>query len=381
MIGNVQRFDPFSEAPIRVIDEAGTWVAPFPCDLDDDALRGMYRAMVRARRLDERLSTLQRQGKVSFVASAAGHEAAQVGAARAIEVGRDWVFPYYRDLPFALAVGWPLAEALAQQMATRNDPARGRQMPAHPGSAALHLFTTASTIASHVPPAVGSAIAQKIAGRGDVTVCSFGDGATSEGDWHAALNLAGAQGAPAVFVCQNNGYAISVDFRHQSGSADVASKARAYGMPGYRVDGMDALATYYVTRQAVEAARDGLGPSLVEALVYRYGPHSNADDDRRYRPADEVKAWRARDPLARMRRFLEGRGLWDDAAERALAAELKGELDAAVQACEAAGPVPVGWMFDDVTAAPTLQLRKQRDAFARLRDPHDPERALEDDAR
>lgn len=368
MIGNVRRFEPFDEAPVRVIDEAGSWIAPFPCDLGDAELRAVYRDLVRARRLDERLSTLQRQGKVSFVASAAGHEAAQVGVARAVEVGRDWVFPYYRNLPLALALGWPLGEAVAQQMASRNDPARGRQMPAHPGSPALNLFTAASPIASHVPPAVGTAIAQKLAGKGDVTVCTFGDGSTSEGDWHAALNLAGAQGAPAVFVCENNGYAISVAFRHQSGSADVASKAHAYGMPGYRVDGMDALAVYYVVRQAVAAARHGLGPSLVEAHVYRYGAHSNADDDRRYRPADEVAAWKVRDPIARLRRFLVGRGLWDDAAESALARDLKEELDAAVAAAEAAGDVPDEWMFEDVLAQPSTQLRKQRDAWLRERD-------------
>jgi 2-oxoisovalerate dehydrogenase E1 component alpha subunit len=368
VIGNVRPFDPFTDAPIRVIDEAGQWVAPFACDLDVGDLRSFYRHLLRARRLDERLSTLQRQGKVSFVASAAGHEGIQVGAALAIDVGRDWVFPYYRDLAMVLAVGWPLVEAVAQQMASRLDPARGRQMPAHPGSAALHVFTAASAIASHVPPAVGSAIAQKLAGRGDVTVCSFGDGATSEGDWHAAMNLAGVQGAPVVFLCQNNGYAISVAFRHQSGSADVATKARAHGMPGYRVDGMDPLASYYVTRQAVERARDGLGPALIEALVYRYGAHSNADDDSRYRPADEVAAWRRRDPIARFRRYLEGRGLWDEAAERDLVAEVKAEIDEAVQANLTAGRAPLGWMFDDVLAEPSLQLRKQRSALVLTHD-------------
>jgi 2-oxoisovalerate dehydrogenase E1 component alpha subunit len=368
VIGNVRLFDPFTDAPIRVIDEGGQWVAPFACDLDAGLLRSFYRHMLRARRLDERLSTLQRQGKVSFVASAAGHEAVQVGTALAIEAGRDWVFPYYRDLPLALAIGWPIVEAVAQQTASRLDPARGRQMPAHPGSAALHLFTAASAIASHVPPAVGSALAQKLAGRGDVTVCSFGDGATSEGDWHAGMNLAGAQGAPVVFLCQNNGYAISVAFRHQSGSADVATKAQAYGMPGYRVDGMDPLACYYVVRQVVEAARDGLGPALIEALAYRYGPHSNADDDSRYRPPDEVAAWRRRDPIPRFRRFLVGRNLWDDAAEGALAAEIKDEIDEAVRANGAGGRAPLGWMFDDVLSEQPLQLRKQRDALARTDD-------------
>ncbi len=367
MITDAQRFQPFSEEPIRLIDQSGAWLGAFPCDLDDATLHAMYRHLVLARAVDERLVLLQRLGKISFTASAAGHEAAQVGTAHALRVGRDWIFPYYRDTALAIAVGWPLVELFGQMMGTRADAARGRQMPAHPGSRDLRIFTVASPIASHLPAATGTAIAQKLAGAGDATVCTFGDGATSEGDWHAALNFAGAQGAPIVFVCENNRYAISVDLRHQTGSDGLAVKAHAYGMPGYLVDGMDLLACYYVMRSLLEAARDGLGPALVEMTVYRYGPHSSADDDSVYRDPAEVAAWREQDPIVRFRRFLTARGGWDEAAERELRAAVTRTVDEAVEAAEAAGPVPVEWLFDDVSSRPTPQLERQRERFRAAR--------------
>jgi 2-oxoisovalerate dehydrogenase E1 component alpha subunit len=258
VIGNIRRFEPFGEAPIRVIDDAASGSRRSPATSTRPCAGDLPRHGPRPP-LDERLSTLQRQGKVSFVASAAGHEATRSAPPMRSRRGATGSSRTTATSPLALALGWPLAEALAQQMASRLDPARGRQMPAHPGSAALRLFTAASRSPATCPRRSGSAIAQKLAGRGDVTLCSFGDGATSEGDWHAALNLAGAQGAPAVFLCQNNGYAISVAFRHQSGSADVATKAHAYGMPGYRVDGMDPLAATTSRGRRWSAAREGSG--------------------------------------------------------------------------------------------------------------------------
>jgi len=363
MIRESQRFEPFTDEPIRVINEAGDWVAEFELDLEPEQLQRFYRDMLRARIADDRFGRLQRQGRISFVAPSAGHEAAQVAVAHAIEVGRDWVYPYYRDIGLCLAMGIPLVEMLGQSLATLADPARGRQMPYHPGSLALNTFTAASPIASHVPPAAGTAISQKIDGKGEVTVCTFGDGATSEGDWHAGLNFAGAQGAPAVFVCQNNGYAISVDLKRQTGSDTVHQKAHAYGMPGYYVDGMDVLASCYVMKEAVARAREGVGPALVELLVYRYGGHSSADDDSRYRPREEVALWRGRDPLPRFRRFLEKRGLWDDEAEYSARTEYDAEFTAAIEAAEAAGLPPVEYMFEDVFAEMPQRLRKQRDRY------------------
>ncbi|HKI57665.1 MAG TPA: thiamine pyrophosphate-dependent dehydrogenase E1 component subunit alpha [Trueperaceae bacterium] len=359
MIRDSQLFQPFNDEPYTLVTESGEWVGTFDLDLDADTLLRMYRDLVVGRLMDERLGRLQRQGKISFVAPTAGHEGAHIAVAHALESGRDWLFPYYRDIGLLLAFGLPPAEMFAQAMATRMDPNRGRQMPSHNGSKALNIFTIASPIASHIAPAVGAAISMKVRGSGQVVVTSFGEGATSEGDFHAALNFAGAQGAPVVFVCENNRYAISVEYNKQTGAESIAAKAHAYGMPGYTVDGMDPLAGYYVMREAVDRARSGLGPALVEMLVYRYGAHSSADDDSRYRPREELEAWKRRDPLQRFRRLLEKRDLWDDGAESALRAELGETFAAAAREAEEAGPVPLEWMFDDVFAERPAHLEEQ----------------------
>jgi len=361
VIQETHLFKPFDKTPISVVSETGVWHAPFELSVDDATLKKMYYDLVLARMLDERLVKLQRMGKTSFVAPTSGHEGAHIGAAYALRAGFDWLFPYYRDLGLVTALGVPLRETFGQMLGTRADPNKGRQMPNHPGSAALNIYTVASPIASHIPPAVGAAISMKLQGTGQVTLTTFGDGATSEGDFHAALNFAGVQGAPIVFVCENNGYAISVGLNKQSASETVAAKAHAYGMPGYTVDGMDTLACFFVVQEAVARAREGRGPVLVELLVYRYGPHSSADDDSGYRAPEEVAAWRKRDPLPRFQKFLTKRGLWSDEAETALRVELGKTLSTAQAEAEEAGSVPSEWLFDDVYAEQPEFLRAQRD--------------------
>ena len=309
MIKDAQRFQPFSDKPITLISPAGEWAGKFELDLSDEQLLGFYRDMLRGRIMDERLRKLRYQGVTSFVAPSSGQEAAQIGIAHAFRVGFDWIYPYYRDTALVMAMGLPLVEFLGQMMGTRADTAKGRQMPAHPGSRELNMFTVASPIASHIAPAAGTAIAMKLRESGQTVITTFGDGATSEGDFHAGINFAGVKGAPIVFACQNNGYAISADYNHQTASESIAIKAKAYGMPGYLVDGMDVLASYYVMKQAVEQAREGIGPSLGELQVYRYGAHSTDDDDSIYRPREELDAWLKRDPLERFERFLKKRDL------------------------------------------------------------------------
>ncbi len=361
MIREPTTFQPFSDEPISLLSESGEWLANFELDLEDTRLLDFYRQMVLGRIADERLTTLQRQGKVSFVAPSAGHEGAQVGLANAIRRGHDWVYPYYRDVALLFVLGMQPFEFIAQAMGTKADTTRGRQMPYHTASRPLKLFSIASPIGSHIPPAVGTALSMKLRGNDEVTIVNFGDGATSEGDWHAAINLAGAQGVPAVFACQNNRYAISVGLERQTGSENIAVKAHAYGMPGYLVDGMDVLACYYVSRHAIESARAGFGPSLIEMQVYRYGGHSSADDDSRYRPRQEVEAWKRRDPLHRMRKLLERRKLWSQEQDDELRAVVNEELSEAIARVEAAGPVPVEWMFEDVFADVPAHLQQQRD--------------------
>ncbi len=363
MIKDTQRFEPFTRDPIALVNESGEWVGPFEIDLSEEQLRTLYRDMVAARLLDERLLLLQRSGKTSFAMEAAGHEGIQIAIAHTVRRGFDWLFPYYRDHGMLLALGVPASEIFGENLATRADPAKGRQMPNHPGSKKLNAFTVASPIASHIPPAAGAAISAKIRGTGQVVVTTFGDGATSEGDWHAGVNFASAQGAPAIFVVENNRYAISVDLQKQTGSENLAVKARAYGMPGYYLDGMDVLASYYVMQEVIERTRAGAGPALVEAVVYRYGPHSSADDDRLYRPREEVEHWKQRDPLERYRRFLEKQGLWTPDWESELREAVEGELARELEKAEAAGPVPAVWMFDDVYKEPLWPQIEQRRLF------------------
>lgn len=362
MVSDTQRFRPFSgsEQAISLMGSDGEWLAAFELDLSDESLRRLYHDMVAARLLDKRFESLQRTGKMSFTAPSAGHEAAQVAVGHAMRSGHDWLFPYYRDFGMVLALGMDLQAIFGQVLATRADLNKARQMPGHPGSRALNVFTPASAIASHIPPAVGAAISMKLQNRDQVTVTSFGDGATSEGDFHAAINFAAVQGAPIVFVCENNRYAISAEYHKQTASETIAQKAEAYGMPGYYVDGMDVLACYYVMQECLERARSGLGPSLVEMTVYRYGPHSSADDDSRYRSPEEMQAWRQRDPIPCMQRFLAKRGLWSEEEDERLQADIKQAQAEAIRIANAAGSVPTSWMFDDVYAEIPPHLIEQR---------------------
>lgn len=353
-------FEAFSEQPISLIDANDRWCGAFDLDLDDSTLIDFYEDLLRMRLLDERLNTLLRTGKTSFVAPCSGHEAAQTGIGRAMRRHHDWLFPYYRDQGLAVLLS-SADEVLAQFQASCSDRNKARQMPGHPGSDQAHIFTVASSIAAQIPPAVGAAMAKQVQRSDEVVVTTFGDGATSEGDWHTAMNLAAVRKAPIVFACENNGYAISVRLAAQTATATIAEKARAYGMPGYRVDGMDVLACHYVMKQAIARARRGEGPALVDMAVYRYGPHSSSDDDSVYRAADEVAAWKKRDPIDRFYRFLAARNLIDEGADKALRERIKGELAAAGERAGAAGTAPVEWLFDDVLAELPWHLVDQRE--------------------
>ncbi|MGL4608322.1 MAG: thiamine pyrophosphate-dependent dehydrogenase E1 component subunit alpha [Trueperaceae bacterium] len=363
MIQTWERFVTFTTEPISLINEAGEWVGDFACDLRDDVLVKLYTDLLAARLLDERYFKLRRMGKTSFVPPAVGHEGAQVAVANAMRAGHDWVFPYYRDHGMLLALGLSAKDIFAQAMGSSLDPNRARQMPGHPSSKDLNIFTPASAIASHIPPSVGVAISMKLRNTGQVAVVSFGDGATSEGDFHAAINFAGVQGAPMVFVCQNNRLAISVDYHKQTASETIAIKAKAYGMPGYFVDGMDVLASYYVMRETLERARSGVGPSLVEMQVYRFKAHSSDDDDTLYRSPSDVENWKKRDPLLRMHRYLMKRGLWTEKDERDSRERIEAELLQAVDELETAPEVPTSWMFEDVFAEMPEHLREQKSEF------------------
>ena len=252
--------------------------------LSDEQAVDMYRYMLMARKYDERGLLLQRAGKVNFHISGIGQEAAQVGAAFALEKGKDYFLPYYRDYAFVLAVGMTLKELMLSLFAKADDPASGgRQMPGHFGYKKLNIVTGSSPVTTQVPHAVGIALAAKMKKKDFVTFVTFGEGSSNQGDFHEGLNFAGVHKLPVIFMCENNQYAISVPYHKQVACESIADRAQGYGFPGVRVDGNNPLAVYKVVKEARERALRGEGPTLIDAVMYRLSPHSTSDDDLAYR--------------------------------------------------------------------------------------------------
>ena len=314
---------------LQVLEPSGSLVAENP-DIDDATLVRMYRLMALSRQFDRKAMAAQRQGRLGTYAMLEGHEASQVGSALAFGPD-DFIYPAYRQHAVQLARGVPLEVILSYW---RGLPNSGWDVRAY------NQMVVTVPIATHLPHAVGHAYAARQRGEDVVTAAYFGDGATSENDFHSGLNFAGVWKTPTVFICENNFYAISVPLEKQTASKTIAGKAAAYGIKGVRVDGMDVLAVHKATSEAVATARAGDGPTLIEAVCYRYGPHATADDPRLYRSEDEELEWRSRDPLARFRTFLEKRELWSDSAQTDLESEATERFDAAMAAIEEA-PLPV----------------------------------------
>jgi len=318
--------------------------------LTDDDVVAMYRQMLMARRLDDKMWALNRQGRVPFVVSVSGHEATQVGAAAAMDPARDWSLPYYRDIAFNLALGVSPLDIFLGVFAKGADPASGgRQMPNHWSEPDLHIFTHSSVIATQFPHACGIAYELQRSGSDGVVFVSGGEGSTSEGDWHEAMNFAGVQDLPIVFLIENNLYAISVPAADEV-AGRVADRADGYGMPGIVVDGNDLLAVYGATSAAVERARTGGGSTLIEAKTYRYYAHTSDDDDKLYRTREEVEIWRRKDPIPAFRQYLVEKRLLDAATEQRIEEEVATAVnEAAAEAEAAADPTdPIG----NVYAAP-----------------------------
>jgi 2-oxoisovalerate dehydrogenase E1 component alpha subunit len=312
---------------------------------DEQALR-MYEVMRLARAIDERMWLINRQGRAPFVISCQGQEGAQVGITAAMRPGHDWVAPYYRDAGVVLWFGMTARDQMLSFFARREDPnSGGRQMPGHFGNRRLHILTGGSPVATQLLHAAGIALASKQRKEDAVTSAFFGEGAASQGDTHEAMNFAGVHKLALVFVCENNGYAISVPQSHQMAIKNVADRAAGYGFPGVVVDGNDVLACYEVARQAVDRARNGEGPTLIEAKTYRFTAHSSDDDDKRYRQAEEVAIWRQKDPIQRYAAYLREAGILLDAVEEEINDKVTQQVDDATDYAEQApDPTP-----DDLT--------------------------------
>jgi len=312
--------------------------------------------------LDSRMLALQRQGRISFYGPSLGQEAAIVGAAMAMEP-EDWIVPQYREPGAALVRGMPLKELLCQLMGNAEDPVHGRQMPCHYVYRKGNYLSISSPVGTQIPHAVGIAWAMRLRGDAHAVLVFFGDGATSTADFHTAMNFAGVFQTPTVFLCNNNQWAISVPVAKQTAAKTLAEKARAYGMDGVRLDGNDLLAVYAATKAAVDKARGGGGPTMIEAVTYRMGPHSSSDDPTRYRPMEEVDAWARRDPIDRMRKYLELKGLWSKDRDDALRAELDDLIQNTIKEVERNPPPPIETLFGDVYADMSPQLKEQMEAY------------------
>jgi 2-oxoisovalerate dehydrogenase E1 component alpha subunit len=300
----------------------------------------MYRHMVRARVLDERMWVLNRQGRAPFWVSGMGHEAVQVAIGVTMRAGVDWCVPYYRDLALTLVLGMAPRDHLLSVLAKAGDPnSGGRQMPAHYGSRRHHIMTTGAVVATQLLHGAGIALASKMRNEDAVTVTCSGEGGTSEGDFHEALNFAALNSLPFVCLIENNGYAISVPWNKQTHTEHVADRGASYGMPGVKVDGNDVVACYQVAREAVERARHGGGPTLIEAKVARLTSHSSDDDQRRYRSSEAIEADRRNDCIVRFRHELEQSGVLRAGDAEEIRAGMVRELDQAQEQADAA-PLP-----------------------------------------
>ena len=319
--------------------------------LPKETLLGMYRQMLRIRRIDERMLGKQRQGKVGFYGTITGQEATPIATAFALKEG-DWVFPALRESSIMLCRGFSLTTWLAQVYGNAGDVQKGRQMPSHQAGRAVNQVGWSSCIGPQVPQAVGAAMAEKRrhkkhGGDMNVMIGFLGDGATSQPDFHAAMTFAAIEKPPVVIVCQNNHWSISVPTAKQTASQTLAVKAHAYGIRGARVDGNDVLATHRIIKEAVDRARAGEGPTFIECLTYRMGPHSSSDDPTRYRSNDEVERWGKKDPLLRFTQYLRRSEILTDEGLAAMETELHEEFEKAIAEVEAFGPPSRESLFED----------------------------------
>lgn len=335
---------------LQILREDGTLIdKKLEPQIPADDLKKLYELMVLTRAVDDRFVRMQRQGRVGFYIGSHGEEAAHIGSTYALEP-TDWIFPQYREPGAALYRGFSLKELACQVLGNSGDLTKGRQMPSHYAFRGGRFLSISSPIATQIPHAVGFAWAGKIRKEKFVTIVYFGDGATSHGDFHVGMNFAGVFKTPTIFFNKNNQWAISVPFKKQTASAGVAVKGVAYGIESLRVDGNDLLAVIHATREAAKRARNGEGPTLIEALTYRMGAHSTSDDPRIYSDTEELEGWKKKDCILRFQKYLQTKGLWNEKYEADVIERSTNAIAKAIEEAEKLPPPPIESMFDDVYA-------------------------------
>ncbi|RAT94574.1 pyruvate dehydrogenase (acetyl-transferring) E1 component subunit alpha [Brevibacillus sp. Leaf182] len=335
----------------QVLSPAGELVGDLKGQLDVATMIKMYENMVLVRQFDRKSINLQRQGRMGTYAPFEGQEASQVGSAMALTPG-DWLFPTYRDHAAAIVHGQAMARVFLYWMGHME----GSISPKH-----LHIMPPCVPIATQMVHAVGTSWASKLQNEKHVSIAYFGDGASSEGDFHEALNFAGVFQTPTIFFCQNNGFAISVPFSQQSASKTIAQRSAAYDIPGIRIDGNDIFAVWLTMKEAMQRALEGKGPTLIEAVTFRYGAHTTADDPKKYRDQESLsEEWRQeRDPLQRVRVYMENQGLWNETKEAELIARVNEQIDAALVEAESYPKSKPEDMFKHVYAEPSWMATEQ----------------------
>jgi pyruvate dehydrogenase E1 component alpha subunit len=343
----------FSVKRLDILDETGNVDDTLMPDLPDQEIKRIYEMLVLARTFDQRALSLQREGRIGTYAPILGQEATQIGSALALEKG-DWVFPTFRENGVYIAVGHPPYKILQYWGGDE----RGLRT-----AASLNIFPVCIPVASHIPHAVGAAMAAKYRGDRIAVVAYFGDGGTSKGDFHEGLNFAGVFKLPVVFICENNQWAISVPRKQQTAAKTIAQKAIAYGFEGIQVDGNDIFAVYKATKEALDKARRGEGPTFIECFTYRMSDHTTADDASRYRTKEEVEAWKAKDPILRLERYMEKKGLWTPVYQKEAAARAMAAADEAVKQAESLDRPDPHDMFNYTYGSLTQRQKKEMKDF------------------
>ena len=342
-----------------IIDSDGKAPKAKDPNLPAAELQKLYRLMVTTRLMDDRGLALQRQGRIGFYLQSTGQEASHLGTAYELKQS-DWLFPAYRQPGILLLREVPIDQIVCEWFGNSGDTSKGRQMPVHYSFRRANFVSISSPIGTQLTQAAGAGMAARIRGDDTVFMTFCGDGGTSSNDFHTGLNFAGVYKAPVVFVVENNGWAISVPGHKQTASESYAIKAHAYGMPGVRVDGNDILAVYAVTKAAVDRARRGEGPTLIETVTYRIASHSSSDDASRYHDAKVHESWKKKDPIQRFQKYLEHKKLWNAKFEAEVIEGAKAAIQAAVTAAEAMPNPAPETLFDDVYMNPTAQLKEQK---------------------
>ena len=343
----------FSVHWLQVLDEYGNCDEELRPALDDAKIKKLYEWMILARTFDNKAFKLQREGRLGTYASILGQEAAQVGSAFALKPG-DWMFPAFREPGASFVRGVPLRMILQYWAGDE----RGNLIPE-----GINDFPITIPVATQVPIGVGVAMAAKLKGDPIAVMVYMGDGATSKGDFHEGLNFAGVFSAPVVFLCQNNQWAISVPLKRQTAAKTLAQKAIAYGFPGVQVDGNDVFAVYCAANEALTRAREGKGPTLIECVTYRLGDHTTADDASRYRSREEVEQWKQKDPIERLRIYMEKTGLWSKTYDQEVRSDAKDKVEEAVRETENMPPPDPRDMFRFMFHELTAELREQMEGF------------------